>query len=238
MRTKSHNSLFRVSLLLWMILSGIVACGAPPDPPLLSPAGSVSLKAGDTISMSATSENATSFQWNLQGIGQISSQTGTATIYTAPADRGGVAIVEVIAANANGESSPTALQISVATPPPAPPSNFTIESPSDGETIEANQSFGANGMYSGADDAAVWILLTDEFGNFYLQNPPVRLEADGKWVATNLTPNEGISGLVVVFVSDVGNEEFRSKVDAGDFAGFQELPEASVILGRVTLVVE
>lgn len=206
---------------------------APPDAPTLDHPSVVTLDAGQQIPVSANSEGAITYSWSLQGDGIISIDTGPAVIYTAPDGIGGVAILSVTAYNETGLASPiTTMTINV-NPGKVKIKELEIVVPEDGSNLVRNQQTDCIGIYElsyGTDTTGiyVWILAGDEFGNYYIQNPPVSLKTDGTW-ETSIQPGRGITKLFAVQVTEEGNDLFKRKVLRDDFAGFTDLPEGSII---------
>ena len=66
--------------------------------------------------------------------------------------------------------------------------NFKFNTPKSGETVSTSEAINCSGSYVVSqevdlNDVHVWLLLSDEFGNYYLQNPPVKFSqvAYGKY---------------------------------------------------------
>jgi len=77
------------------------------------PAGpEITVKTGETITIRVSAKGAATYEWTLQGIGDISSPEGSPILYTA-AEEGGKAILSVTARNDQGASPPTSLEITV-----------------------------------------------------------------------------------------------------------------------------
>jgi len=90
----------------------------------------------------------------------------------------------------------------------------------------------ATGNHSLPLNNRVWALLGDAYGNFYLQNPPVRLHRNGSW-SVLLRPGHGIISLYIVLVDENGNNQFKQKVKNKEWGGFTELPFNSRVLNSV-----
>jgi hypothetical protein len=84
-----------------------------PDTPTLDPADEVSIQPSGQLPIRATSKNATSYSWNLQGDGALPSTPTEVAIYTAPEKSGGLATVSVKASNTCGETSTATLIIRI-----------------------------------------------------------------------------------------------------------------------------
>lgn len=76
----------------------------------------------------------------------------------------------------------------------------------------------------------VWVILSDSYGNYYLQSPPVQLNRDGSWTATNIRVGRGIVGLHIVLASTEADSQFQQQVLDGDWSGFPRLPNGAEIL--------
>lgn len=130
--------------------------------------------------------------------------------------------------------------------PPSPTAtlsriSFEFDTPKSGEFIQANTTIICEGLYSLASEIdlaniRIWIVLQDDFGNFYLQNPPVNLEQDGSWESLCVTPGRGNSNFLAVQVTKDGHESFIRKVKNADWSAFSELPKGSDILDKVDII--
>lgn len=123
------------------------------------------------------------------------------------------------------------------------PIRLKFDSPKPGARIKANSQITAEGNYSllpgiAATDVYIWIVLQDNFRNYYLQNPPVELKKDGRWVAKVIRPGSGITRIVAVQVTQEGNRIFDGKVATNDWGSFRQLPEKSRILDSVDITTE
>ena len=117
---------------------------------------------------------------------------------------------------------------------------FEFKKPKSGESIPANSWIECEGSYSlptGIDftDLHIWIALKDDFGNYYLQSPPVELKPNGSWRAKNIRPGHGITQIVAVQVTQEGHKIFLGKVKTNELGAFLELPERSAMLAMVDI---
>jgi len=83
--------------------------------------------------------------------------------------------------------------------------------------------------------AHVWVILQDTYGNYYLQNPPVSLLPDGRWIATNVLPGHGIVLFHFVRVGSGGHANFLQMVARRAWGAFKSLPGDSEILNSVQI---
>jgi len=83
-----------LALLLITILAG---CNPPPAPPVITPAGPISIEPGKTLIVNASSPGAVAYKWTLDGSGSIPPDTTAGTIlYTASGDEGAMAVLSVV----------------------------------------------------------------------------------------------------------------------------------------------
>ena len=80
----------------------------------------------------------------------------------------------------------------------------------------------------------VWVVLKDEYGGYYLQNPPADLKT-GRWETYNIRPLEGIRQILWLQVDQSGHEFFSRKAQAGEWGKFTSLPEGAREIACVTL---
>ena len=125
-----------------------------------------------------------------------------------------------------------------------PPTGFTVTSITlqSGQIMQRGQALGnadipltIQGSYTSEGSGLVWVVLRDNFGNYYLQNPPVQFNGGGTWTATNITPRSGITTIDFVAVTPDGNGTFQQMVSNGDFGAFTQLPQGSLILRSATI---
>ena len=84
------------------------------------------------------------------------------------------------------------------------PETLIIEKPLSSTTI-LQVPIEVEGHHNLPLDTHVWIFLEDIYGNYYLQNPPVRLSADKSWCASNIRPGREIRYIIVLRVGDRGH---------------------------------
>jgi hypothetical protein len=118
--------------------------------------------------------------------------------------------------------------------------SFGFDSPKPGDRIPANTGITCEGTYSlpagiAFTDVHIWIVLKDDFGNYYLQSPQVELKAEGRWEATNIRPGPGITQIVAIQVTNEGHKIFLQKAEREDWIDFKELPEGSRPLANVNI---
>jgi hypothetical protein len=114
------------------------------------------------------------------------------------------------------------------------PTGFTVTSLHPGQAIQ-NSPIEVEGTYGSIGSGLVWIVLGDDYGNYYLQSPPVQFGDDGKWTAKNVRPLHGITAVNFVSVTSDGNKTFQSKVSAQEFGAFSKLPDGSMILQSIPI---
>jgi len=111
-----------VSSVFLLSLVGAVACNrkstdSPPQKPVTTPPGpEINSVVGKQTTISASSENADTFQWKLDGPGELSTSSGPIVDYKRPVNDNRRATLSVTAHNAHGASPPTELSIRVAEP--------------------------------------------------------------------------------------------------------------------------
>jgi len=119
-------------------------------------------------------------------------------------------------------------------PPPPPPIgqvSFSFDEPREGQEYKIGEPLPNKGTYKNlTPDHYVWLVLRDNLGNYYLQNPPPRLTGDGSWDAT-VRPGENILEICAVLVDEHGEAEFRRKVRENEWGAFERLPRGSRIIG-------
>jgi len=91
------------------------------------------------------------------------------------------------------------------------------------------------GRYSGDVGAAARVILEDSYGQYYVQNPEIKLLSDGTWRATNILPGDGIMYVHFVALNDAGKRFFDQMVEHRAFGAFREMPPDSQILRSVRI---
>lgn len=81
----------------------------------------------------------------------------------------------------------------------------------------------------------VWVVLQDKHHHYYLQSPPVNFLPDGRWIADNIIPGNGIITIHFVAVGAVGHASFMDKVRRKEWGGFSNLPADGKIIKSVPL---
>ena len=66
---------------------------------------------------------------------------------------------------------------------------------------------------SSTENTYYWVVLEDQFGRFYIQNPAIRVEGD-TWSMSNIRPGKEIARIIFCSTDVDGNREFRRIVDA------------------------
>jgi class 3 adenylate cyclase len=114
---------------------------------------------------------------------------------------------------------------------------FTVDTLADNQMVRAaDLPMRIEGRFQGRLDFHVWVVLEDSYGNYYLQNPPVKFSNDGRWEARNVVPGLGIEVVDFVRVSDAGNGQFTQMVARHCWGAFLELPDESKMLASVRIV--
>jgi hypothetical protein len=147
-------------------------------------------------------------------------------------------------------ASPTPTPTLTATPTPTPTSTPTVTvtstqafifvSPKEGQTFTAGAILyksDVHGTHKLPSDTHVWLLLSDVYGNYYLQNPPVRFINDGTWTATNIRLGQDIDQILAVKVTEEGDKEFQKKVQNQEWGAFQQLPAGSEVIATINIKV-
>jgi hypothetical protein len=113
---------------------------------------------------------------------------------------------------------------------------FSVATLEDKQVIQAKDlPLTIRGEYSFKNAGRVWVVLRDSFKHFYLQNPPVKLQDNGEWIAENILPGQGIEAVEFVLVSTEGDKVFQQMVDQWQFGAFDALPPASTLLRTVRI---
>lgn len=116
--------------------------------------------------------------------------------------------------------------------------SLIFEFPEEGDTLSAGTVIESRGTHTLSSDVYVWIVLSDSFGNYYLQNPPIHLREDGSWIGRNIHLGSGIIQIHTVLVTDEGDEEFRRKVSNNEWGSFNQLPNGSHILVSRNIIIQ
>lgn len=87
------------------------------------------------------------------------------------------------------------------------------------------------GVTQFADTDRVWVVLRDEYGNLYLQNPPVSILGT-QWKATNIRPLNNITDILFVKVDLSGDSVLLQHVGANNLS-LSSLPANSTIVGFI-----
>jgi hypothetical protein len=74
-----------------------------------------------------------------------------------------------------------------------------------------------------APDTHLWVVLQGERGQFYLQHPPVKIQA-GQWSAENLRPLGLIRTIHFLRVGELGHQDFSERAARNDWDQFANLP--------------
>jgi TIR domain-containing protein len=121
-------------------------------------------------------------------------------------------------------------------PDPPPQIQFHVDTLPDRSAVrDADLPLTIEGRYSGDAGIAVRVILEDSYGQYYVQNPEVKLLSDGTWRATNVLPGDGIMYVHFVGLKDAGKRFFDQMVERHAFGAFREMPTGSQILRSVTI---
>jgi hypothetical protein len=69
----------------------------------------------------------------------------------------------------------------------------------------------------------LWVVLTGDKGQFYLQYPPVKIQ-QGQWTAQNLRPWGIIRAIHFLRVGEFGHQQFSERAARNDWDQFASLP--------------
>ncbi len=120
--------------------------------------------------------------------------------------------------------------------PPGEDLVFTVTMPQDGQQVRNIDSpLRTEGKYAVVGQVQIWVVLEDIYGQYYLQNPPVKYLPDGKWVARNVLPGERITAVHFVRVDTSANAYFKGMMKSRFWGAFDELPEGNEILQSVEI---
>lgn len=108
-----------------------------------------------------------------------------------------------------------------------------------GPSDEFSYRFGipitVRGVTQLTDKDRVWVVLRDEVGTYYLQNPPVSIQSN-QWKATNIRPLSEITDILFVMVDQAGDSSLVQQVDTSTTTNdwrLRTLPPNSTIVGFV-----
>jgi hypothetical protein len=119
-------------------------------------------------------------------------------------------------------------------PSPTPQIQFHVDTLPDRTAVrDADLPLTIEGRYSGDAGVAVRVILEDSYGQYYVQNPEVKLLPDGTWRATNILPGDGIMYVHFVALNESGKRFFDQMVERRAFGAFREMPTDSRILRTV-----
>jgi TIR domain len=110
------------------------------------------------------------------------------------------------------------------------PFEYVVDTLSEGKRVQAEDlPLTIGGRYEG-DAPVVRVVLQDSYGNYYVQNPEVQFLPNGRWLATNVLPGEGIDHVCFVAVDAKGKDSFDQMVARREFGAFSTLPTNSKVL--------
>lgn len=112
---------------------------------------------------------------------------------------------------------------------------FQIQSPEAGAAFAAGSIIEAHGSHTLEVNSSVWAILSDTYGHYYLQNPPVTLSSRGTWHVNNIHLGHDIVEILFVKVNTPGHNDFLRKVKRQEWGAFDQLPAETEIIGRVSI---
>lgn len=129
-------------------------------------------------------------------------------------------------------------------PTPTPTTDIRINQPTDGAMVEQKE------MVSGTSQlipngSVIWVVVfIPSVGNFYPQNNPADIQANGEWSSLICVGQVGESGLeadIIVVLADMNaqnafNEYLVNARDKTDYPGLGQLPSGAIIYDRVSVV--
>lgn len=115
---------------------------------------------------------------------------------------------------------------------------FSISYPKNGKRFRVGAVTEAIGTHTLNPDSHVWAILNDTYCNNYLQNPPLMIDADGAWRATNIHLGEDIIRILFVMVTHEGHQFFLGKAENNEWGAFSGFPAGSKELGSVRIKVK
>jgi hypothetical protein len=153
----------------------------------VEPASDVEVQAGKKIAVSASATDADGYRWRLDGDGEISATEGDTILYTAPeqeqvGEDGAMALLSVVAYNAQGESPQTSLVVNVIPAPLAP--TIEITSPLTQVVCPLNDEchYNVMGTSSGvATDPNSEVVIFVKDGELWWPFRTVFVQSDGSW---------------------------------------------------------
>ena len=143
----------------------------------------------------------------------------------------------------------TIIKIVTPTPTPSePPTNFSVASIAlkNGQVLPNEQPLAIpisgvpltiTGTYTSQGSGQVWVLVEDNYGNYYLQHPSVRFGDGGQWTANNVVTAKGTVKIDFVYVTSEVNKLFQMMVETTDFGGFTPLPDGSKVIQTISIQV-
>ena len=113
-------------------------------------------------------------------------------------------------------------------------SSGRVLNPPDKFSYKFHLPLKARGVTRLEDSANIWVVLQDEYGGYYLQNPPVQIK-NGEWSSYNIRPLHGIKRILWLRVDAEGHSLFLRKVDRGEWGKFKVLPSHSTEVSYIDL---
>lgn len=192
----------KISFLLTLTILWAGCGGKPPQKPVISPEGEVSVEAGKTLIVKANSQDAVEYKWTLTGEGSIPPSVTAGTIlYTAPTQGDTQAILTVIASNKDGNSPDESLVIKVLplpTPTPQSPTGNVVILPLN--EISLGSENATCSSLSGSETGKI-----DQQGNMTLAG----LEAGKQYILTlNGKPSTPFNLMLCENAQCYGNEGY------------------------------
>lgn len=94
----------------------------------------------------------------------------------------------------------------------------------------------ARGTTQYRKNTKIWVVLTDSYNNNYLQYPPIIINPNGSWRATNIRPLTDIILISFVKVDENGDRYFNEMKDRNEWGGFEILPTNSETVASIELL--
>lgn len=127
-------------------------------------------------------------------------------------------------------------------PPEQSPEGFSVRTLEDGQVVQANIPFEIQGTCSSKESGDVWVILEDSLGQYYLQNPPIRFQGNGEWIAKNIRAGKGIEMVDFVHANRQAHQSLRQMVQqmmaSDDWKAFYELPPGSTLIQSIRIDVQ